>query len=191
MIKTSLVNKGYIIWPQNRTLSCGNNAGNPERAWWAILARSGSQSECWIRFILPAHGFSHIIIGRKNRFKVSLTKDKLLCWHENQEQVVHTHWTSYQSSRPRVSGAYNPCTLSWIFTSKFGLSSVPVLTPNYSLPLRSEYLFPLRQSAAQRDLFGNSDMWRSIFEIVTGLASCVWTEAVSPEWLSWRARATR
>ena len=97
LIRTSSVIKGFInIWPKNRTLSCGNNAENPEQAWLAYLTGSGSQSECWIRFILSAHGFSHIvIIGRKNRFKVSLTKDKLLCQHEKQEQVVHTHWKSY------------------------------------------------------------------------------------------------
>ena len=66
LIRTSLVIKGFInIWPKNRTLSCGNNVGNPEQAWLAYLTGSGSQSECWIRFILPAHGFSHIIIGHK------------------------------------------------------------------------------------------------------------------------------
>ena len=114
--------KNLLYGQKKELFLAGNNAGNPETAWWAYLTCSGSQSECWIRFILPAHGFSHIIIGRKNRFKVSLTKDKILYWHEKHEQVVRTHWTSYQSSRPRVSGAYNPCTLSWIFTSKFGLS---------------------------------------------------------------------
>ena len=108
--------KGLIYSQKQNSFLGGNKAGNSERAWWANLARSGSQSECWIRFILPAHGFSHIIIGRKNRFKVSLTKDKLLCWHEKHEQVVRTHWTSYQSSRPS--------TLSWIFTSQLVLVSV-------------------------------------------------------------------
>ena len=39
----------------------GNNAGNPELATWAHFARSGSQSEYRICFILPARGFSHII----------------------------------------------------------------------------------------------------------------------------------
>ena len=120
LIRTSSVNKAFIIWPKNRTLSCGKQRGKSRGGMMSLSYRS--QSECWIRFILPAHGFSDIIIGRQNRFKVSLTKDKLLCWHEKHEQVVRTHWTSYQSSRPRVSGAYNPSTLSWIFTSQFGLS---------------------------------------------------------------------
>ena len=41
-------------------------AGNPERARKAHLARSGSQSEHRIRFILPAPGASHIIINFTN-----------------------------------------------------------------------------------------------------------------------------
>ena len=43
------------------TCSCGTKAGNHERARWAHLARTGSQSERRIRFILPARGFSQII----------------------------------------------------------------------------------------------------------------------------------
>ena len=49
-----------------RTLLVGTtiqqfNKGFPERARWAHLAYSSSQSECRVRFILPAWGFSHII----------------------------------------------------------------------------------------------------------------------------------
>ena len=40
---------------------CGNKTGNPERAVLIRLARSGSQSQRGISFILPAHGASHII----------------------------------------------------------------------------------------------------------------------------------
>ena len=36
-------------------------AGSPERARWLHLARSGSQSQRAIWFILPARGASHII----------------------------------------------------------------------------------------------------------------------------------
>ena len=36
-------------------------AGSPERARWLHLARSGSQSQRAIWFILPAHGAGHII----------------------------------------------------------------------------------------------------------------------------------
>ena len=121
LIRTSLVKKGLIYSPKQNSFLGGRGGGGtkqeiPSGHDRPILPRSGSQSECWIRFILPAHGFSHIIIGCKNRFKVSLTKDKLLCWHEKHEQVVRTHWTSYQSSRPS--------TLSWIFTSQLVLVSV-------------------------------------------------------------------
>ena len=38
-----------------------DTAGSPERARWLHLARSGSQSQRAIWFILPAHGACHII----------------------------------------------------------------------------------------------------------------------------------
>ena len=40
---------------------CGNKTGNPERAVSLHLARSGSQSQRGIWFILPARGACHII----------------------------------------------------------------------------------------------------------------------------------
>ena len=44
---TSLVSKGFNIWPKSELLKAG-----PMQAL-------GSQSECRIHFILPAYGFSH------------------------------------------------------------------------------------------------------------------------------------
>ena len=41
-------------------------AGSPERARWLHLARSGSQSQLAIWFILPARGASHIIGHYRN-----------------------------------------------------------------------------------------------------------------------------
>ena len=41
---------------------CGNKTGNPERAVSLHLARSGSQSQRGVWFILPARGACHIII---------------------------------------------------------------------------------------------------------------------------------
>ena len=38
-----------------------DKAGSPERARWLHLARSGSQSQREVWFILPAHGARHII----------------------------------------------------------------------------------------------------------------------------------
>ena len=38
-----------------------DTVGSSERARWRYLAHSGSQSQHRIRFILPAHGASHII----------------------------------------------------------------------------------------------------------------------------------
>ena len=61
------------ITPKNFAF-CGNKAENPKRERYVYLARSGSQSEHRIRFILPARGASHIVrhvgcspFNRKNR----------------------------------------------------------------------------------------------------------------------------
>ena len=60
--RTNLVNKGFIIWLQGKFgLRDAAGTGNPERSRWVHLARSGSQSQRAIWFILPAHGASHII----------------------------------------------------------------------------------------------------------------------------------
>ena len=58
--RTNLVNKEFIIWLLVK-FCLRDTAGSPERARWLHLARSGSQSQCVIWFILPAHGASHII----------------------------------------------------------------------------------------------------------------------------------
>ena len=58
--RTNLVNKGFIIWLLVK-FCLRDTAGSPERARWLHLARSGSQSQRAIWFILPAHGASHII----------------------------------------------------------------------------------------------------------------------------------
>ena len=58
--QTNLVNKGFIIWLLVK-FCLRDTAGSPERARWLHLARSGSQSQRAIWFILPAHGASHII----------------------------------------------------------------------------------------------------------------------------------
>ena len=62
--RTNLVNKGFIIWLLVK-FCLRDTAGGPERARWLHLARSGSQSQRAIWFILPAHGASHIIICNK------------------------------------------------------------------------------------------------------------------------------
>ena len=59
--RTNLVNKGFIIWLLGE-FCLRDTAGSPERARRLHLARSGSQSQRAIWFILPAHGASHIII---------------------------------------------------------------------------------------------------------------------------------
>ena len=69
-------------------ITCGINAGNPERETWTHLARSGSQSEYRICFILPARGFSHIIIIDINLAEGVGVSDFL--WHLPQE-IEDTH----------------------------------------------------------------------------------------------------
>ena len=59
--RTNLVNKGFIKWLLGK-FCLRDVAGGPERARWLHLARSGSQSEHAIWFILPARRTSHIII---------------------------------------------------------------------------------------------------------------------------------
>ena len=44
-------------------------AGNPERARWAHLACSGSQSELRIRFILPTTAASDVEINRLRNYQ--------------------------------------------------------------------------------------------------------------------------
>ena len=58
--RTNLVNKGFIIWLLVK-FCLRDTTGSPERARWLHLARSGSQSQRAIWFILPAGGTSHII----------------------------------------------------------------------------------------------------------------------------------
>ena len=58
--RINFVNKGFIIWLLGK-LCLRDTAGSPERARWLHLARSGSQSQRAILFILPARGASHII----------------------------------------------------------------------------------------------------------------------------------
>jgi len=55
-----LVNKGFIIWLSGKFF-LRDTAGSSERARWLHLARSGSQSQRAIWFILLARGASHII----------------------------------------------------------------------------------------------------------------------------------
>ena len=64
--RTNLVNKGFIIWLLVK-FCLRDTAGSPERARWLHLARSGSQSQRAIWFILPARGGSHIIESLSTR----------------------------------------------------------------------------------------------------------------------------
>ena len=70
--RAKLVNKGFIIWLLVKFCQ-PDTAGSPERAW-LHLARSGSQSQCAIWFILPARGASHII-------RLDIDQLKCFCLH--------------------------------------------------------------------------------------------------------------
>ena len=58
--RTNLINKGFIIWLLGK-FCLRDTVGSPEWARSLHLARSGSQSQLAISFILPARGASHII----------------------------------------------------------------------------------------------------------------------------------
>ena len=68
--QTNLVNKGFIIWLLVKFCS-RDTAGSPERARWLHLARSGSQSQRAIWFVLPARKASHIITWSYNSYRLS------------------------------------------------------------------------------------------------------------------------
>ena len=68
--RTNLVNRGFIIWLLVK-FCLPDTAGSPERARWLHLARSGSQSQRAIWFILPAHKATHIITRSYNSYRLS------------------------------------------------------------------------------------------------------------------------
>ena len=72
----SLVGEGFIIWLSGKFFS-RDTAGSPERARLLYLARSGSQSQHAIWFILPAHGASHVINGLTNPHKVCMENHRV------------------------------------------------------------------------------------------------------------------
>ena len=53
--------KYLVHMEKKKTIFLGDATGNPERARFRHLARSGSQSQCKIWLITPPHGASHII----------------------------------------------------------------------------------------------------------------------------------
>ena len=66
---------------KKRTFSCGTNAGNLERARWAHLTYSGSQSESGNRFILQAREFTHTTKIKYNIVIFNLIKVRVKSQH--------------------------------------------------------------------------------------------------------------
>ena len=58
--RLNLVNGRFIVRPKRKLFFLGTNVGYPKWARKAHTACSGSQSEHITRFILPAHGLTHI-----------------------------------------------------------------------------------------------------------------------------------
>ena len=86
--RTSLVNKGFITWLSGKFF-LRDTAGSPERARLLYLARSGSQSQRRILFILRAHGASHII---------KIYTSKSIDWHQgNTEQGCEKRGTWHEA----------------------------------------------------------------------------------------------
>ena len=75
-IQPYLVNIGFIMWLLVK-FCLRDRAGSPERARWLHLARSGSQSQRAVWFILPARGASHIITQCNTRLWILFLSNKL------------------------------------------------------------------------------------------------------------------
>ena len=73
-----------------------DTAGSPERARWLHLARSGSQSQRAIWFILPARGTSHIIswIQQNSTFYLQTAEFRPLAQTRSNflRQLLHITW---------------------------------------------------------------------------------------------------
>ena len=73
--RTSLVNKGLIIWLKRELFLAGPTREIPS------VARSGSQSESRNRFILPAREFTHTTKIKYNIVIFNLIKVKVKSQH--------------------------------------------------------------------------------------------------------------
>ena len=112
--RTSLVNKGFIIWLLGKFF-LRDKAGSPERARWLHLARSGSQSQRRIPFILPAPGASHTIRLMLTRlsflryfllFNITFHDSKSQSYlQDSLSQCHHTQQTSLQRSFQSLSSS--------------------------------------------------------------------------------------
>ena len=101
--RTNSVNKGFIVWLLQK-FCLRDTAFSPERARWLHLARSGSQAQRTIWFILPARGASHemkLVIGASGG-KMITTAVSLVCLmasYFEQEKMngrkVHPPYRSY------------------------------------------------------------------------------------------------
>ena len=83
ILAANLVNKGFIIWLLLK-FCLRDIAGSPERARWLHLARSGSQSQRAIWFILPSRGASHII-----NIEYFMESARVRCLHTSCVGLMH------------------------------------------------------------------------------------------------------
>ena len=119
ILTSHLVNKGFIIWLLEVCLR--ETAGSPERARWLHLARSGSQSQRAIWFILPAHGASHIIrldIGQV-LFCVFMDRDESLLDRTNLVNKGFIIWLSGKFCLPDTAGSPE----QWLHLARLGSQS--------------------------------------------------------------------
>ena len=107
--RTNLVNKGFIIWLLV-WFCLRDTAGSPERARWLHLARSGSQSQRVIWFILPARGVSHIIKRNMTPFSANESAGiSIITWVIILIHII-THQSHYEKSD--WSRAFNQFTIA-------------------------------------------------------------------------------
>ena len=124
ILTSHLVNKGFIIWLLGK-FCLRDTAGSPERARWLRLARSGSQSQRAIWFILHAGETSHIIIiNNVNMKKFAWRK----CWNIFPEAIFSHSRKLLQSFRLSI---FVIILRDWL--GKFRIVIQPIIAQNYDV----------------------------------------------------------
>ena len=76
-----------------------DTAGSPERARWLHLARSGSQSQRAIWFILPAHGACHIINKHNTRYVFEKEDREVIAIKGPLTELLKKHFKNHKRRR--------------------------------------------------------------------------------------------
>ena len=117
--RTNLVNKGFIIWLLGK-FCLRDTVGSPGRARWLHLARSHSQSQREIWFILPALRASHIInvgywLSVRSRWLDIGNKSSIFAclWTETESRSINLWKKNKANMQPSWHQFAMPKTLQW------------------------------------------------------------------------------